>query len=98
MIIGGNVNYGLTDSIELFNWQSQEQCSYPGRLPKPLSQLSGAVIEGVPVICGGYGPGNSRSKECYKLDAATASWVPVSICNDQNLLYPVANTITALRS
>ena len=78
MIIGGNIGSGLTDTIELFNWKTKEQCNYPVKLPKVLSQLSGAVIGGVPVVCGGYGPGNTRSKECFKLDVDEDSWVPVS--------------------
>ena len=70
----------LLDTVELFNWKTHEQCDYPAKLPIALSEQSGAVIDGVPVVCGGFG-NNQRQRGCYKLDDVTNSWQAVSMTN-----------------
>ena len=80
MIIGGSNGINLLDTVELFNWKTHEQCDYPAKLPIALSEQSGAVIDGVPVVCGGFG-NNQRQRGCYKLDDVTNSWQAVSMTN-----------------
>ena len=74
MIIGGSRGPNLLDTVEMYNWKTNEQCFLRANLPRAVSEHTGAVIDGVPVFCGGYGTSNSRLKDCYKFDRAGQTW------------------------
>ena len=78
MIIGGSNGQTLLDTVELFNWNTREQCNLTNRLPIIVSEHSGTVLNGAPIFCGGYGPLNLRQKGCYKYDRTTQAWSNVS--------------------
>ena len=77
MIIGGNgyIDGTTLDSVELFNWQTGEQCQI-GDFYKSVGAHSGTVLEGVPIICGGYESGHGLD-ECYKLNKDEMVWEQV---------------------
>ena len=77
MIIGGS-NGTLLDTVEMLNWKTGEQCYLKSKMPLTVSEHSGAVLDGVPVFCGGYGPSNTRQKGCYKFDKVAKNWQNVS--------------------
>ena len=79
MIIGGSNGQTLLDTVELFNWKTRQQCTLQTRLPIIVSEHSGAVLSGVPLFCGGYGPLNLRQKGCYKYERTTQAWTSVRI-------------------
>ncbi len=79
MIIGGYAGGVLSDSVELFNWKTNQSCNLPQNLPIVLSEHSGTVLNGVPIVCGGYGPGNKLQSRCFKLDRVTKTWKNVSL-------------------
>ena len=77
MIIGGSRGPNLLDTVEMFNWKTKEQCTLSSRLPEAVSEHTGAVIDGSPVYCGGYGTNNTRLKSCYKFDKSSQTWTNV---------------------
>ena len=81
MIFGGNGQSGNLKSVELFNWQTGEQCKLANPLPFTVAAHSGAVLDGVPVFCGGIavlGQYPETSNLCYKLNKETMTWERVS--------------------
>jgi len=77
MTIGGKSGNDYISSVELFNWETGEQC-FLANLPDKFGLHAGAVLDGVPVFCGGYGPSNTRQKGCYKFDKVAKNWQNVS--------------------
>ena len=88
MIIGGNDGTALLNTVELYNWKTKQQCMLRERLPSPISETSGIVLDGVPIFCGGYGKDNEIQKACYKFDPQTRAWENVSYIFS-NLVYPI---------
>ena len=78
MIIGGYKGGSLLDTVELFNWKTNQSCSLPQKLPIVISEHSGTVLNGIPIVCGGYGPENELQSSCFQLDKETKTWKNVS--------------------
>ena len=78
MIIGGNgyIDGTTLDFVELFNWQTGEQCQIRD-FYNDICAHTGTVLDGVPIICGGYRY-SSGLDECYKLNKADMAWERVS--------------------
>ncbi len=78
MVIGGNgyQDGSFLSSVELFNWQTGEQCQIKNFF-NSISAHSGTVLDGIPIICGGYRY-SSGLDECYKLNKNDLSWERVS--------------------
>ena len=76
-IICAGVNKADTlSSCELFNWETGEQCLLPD-YPQPAHAATGIIFDGIPCICGGFN-GVGASKQCFKLDKRTRTWIRVS--------------------
>jgi len=81
MILGGNGQSENLNSVELYNWQTGEQCKLESRLPFQVAAHSGIVLDGVPVFCGGVanlGQYPDASALCYKLNKENMTWERVS--------------------
>jgi hypothetical protein len=74
MIIGGKSGSNYIDSVELYNWQSGEQCQF-AKLPEGFGLHSGAFFEGVPLVCGGST--GSAKADCYKYVPGSNYWLKV---------------------
>ena len=60
-------------TVELYNWQTGEQCKI-NDIPTYLSwQVNGVVLEGTPAYCGA-----AEDKGCYKYDKIGKKWIQVS--------------------
>jgi hypothetical protein len=76
LILGGSSwDTGIMDSVELFNVQTQESCSF-GTLPAPTRSAVGGIFNGLPVYCGGQTNNVFAETSCYKYQN---SWNPVNI-------------------
>ena len=67
MLVGGKS--GLA-SAELYNWQTSVQCRLPD-LPQGLAKPAGAVLNGVPIVCG-------SNKNCFEYSKKVKNWLRVS--------------------
>lgn len=74
-MLGGINETGFLSSVELFNWQSGEQCHLPD-LPYPVYGHVGTVLDGVPVFCGG--DNGLIQYKCFKLNLTDLTWNRVS--------------------
>ena len=70
--------FGYLSSVELYNWQTGGQCELNDLPFNDLSSPHGAVIDGVPVFCGGFSEG-AGVKSCFKL--VDKLWTQVAIIN-----------------
>jgi len=80
LIFGGNGYPGPSylKSVELYNWQTGEQCQLSD-LPIGTAAHSATIFQGVPVYCGGESIGIDN--RCYKLNTVSMEWTQVSsIC------------------
>jgi hypothetical protein len=68
MLIGGKEN---SASVELYNWETSVQCRLPD-LPQGFAKLAGAVLDGVPIVCG-------SNKNCFEFSSKVKNWLRVSI-------------------
>ena len=75
MIIGGTSGSDTLRSVELYNWQTGEQC-YLADLPEGFARHTGAIFEGVPVVCGGTA--NSAKADCYDYNIKINTWSRVN--------------------
>ena len=75
MTIGGKSGDVYLDSVELFNWETGEQCFLPN-LPERFGLHAGAVLDGVPVVCGGTNGSVARS-DCFEYDKKIKNWLRV---------------------
>ena len=75
IIVGGQGLYEKLSSVELFNWKTGEQCLLQ-ELPHGIAAHSGTVMDGVPVICGGFT--TDTDDRCFKLNKTSHYWVQVS--------------------
>ena len=71
MIFGGD----HVKLIELYNWKSGQQCSY-GEIPYGSAAFAAAVLDGVPVFCGGDGA--IAYVYCQRYDKDGRKWERVS--------------------
>jgi hypothetical protein len=80
LILGGQGSINPITAVELYNWQTGEQCQLPD-LPYNISALTGRVLDGVPVFCGGFTglESNPVENRCYKMDKSDKSWIQVKI-------------------
>ena len=74
-MLGGINETGFLSSVELFNWQTGEQCHLPD-LPYPVYGHVGTVLDGVPVFCGG--DNGLIQYKCFKLNLTDLTWNRVS--------------------
>jgi hypothetical protein len=72
LIIGGVPS---ETSVELYNWQTGEQCQLKD-LPEPVAAQSGTAMEGTPIFCGNYL--NTHDK-CYSFHKTSKTWSKVLI-------------------
>lgn len=76
MIIGGKSAGDYISSVELYNWQTGEQC-FLSSLPAAFGQHSGAFLEEVPMVCGGT-TSSTGTVDCYQYQASTNKWLKVN--------------------
>jgi len=76
MIIGGKSAAAYTDSVELYNWETGAQCSLAS-LPEAFGLHAGAIIDGVPVVCGGTT--GAVKPDCYEYDKKIKNWLRVNM-------------------
>ena len=74
-------------TVELYNWKSGEQCQL-GNLPTAVGSHSGAVLDGIPIYCGGFSSdamfGDNR---CFKLDLEERKWIQVRCAKCKQLVW-----------
>ena len=76
MVLGGDNSSGNVDSVELFNINTHQSCLF-GNMPNKVSAAVGGVLNGFPVLCGGFNPDWTKPQaSCYKYQN---SWIPVTI-------------------
>ena len=75
VIVGGK-NVKDLDSVEAFNWKTKEQCRL-NDLPLGVRIHSSAILEGTPIICGGFSVELAISS-CFKYDPEADSWEPTA--------------------
>ena len=80
MIIGGKSAGTYISSVELYNWQTGEQC-FLSSLPAVFGQHSGAFFEEVPMVCGGT-TSSTGTVDCYQYQASTNKWLKVNNTSD----------------
>jgi hypothetical protein len=68
MTIGGKSGDAPLSSVELFNWATNKQCQLAA-LPEVMVKPVGAVLDGVPIVCG---------TNCYKYSSDKKNWLKVS--------------------
>ncbi len=79
LIIGGHRNKDFLSEVELFNWKTQKQC-FLKDLPFAVGGHSGAVLNEIPIFCGGQKRNNILfSKDCYKYNKESKNWTQVQI-------------------
>ena len=75
MIFGGNrPPSGYLKTVELYNWQTGEQCQLKD-LPYEVAGQAATVIDDVPVFCGGVSL--TYENRCFKLNKTDQSWIQV---------------------
>ena len=74
MILGGDNSASMFDSVELFNIQTHQSCSF-GTMPYAATALVGGALNGVPVLCGGKTNAGTFENRCFKYDK---SWKQVN--------------------
>ena len=75
MIFGGNrPPSGYLKTVELYNWQTGEQCQLKD-LPYEVAGQAATVIGDVPVFCGGVS--QTYENRCFKLNKTDQSWIQV---------------------
>ena len=77
MVIGGKSGANYINTVELFNWNTREVCSFPHPLPDKFAYTSGTSLNGVPVVCGGHGEDGVPRQTCFKFDDVEKDWVKV---------------------
>ena len=89
MIIGGTSGSDTLRSVELYNWQTGEQC-YLADLPEGFARHTGAIFEGVPVVCGGTA--SSAKADCYDYNIKINTWSRVNSIsyNSKKIIMPVS--------
>ena len=75
VLLGGINEVGFLSSVELFNWKTGEQCHLLD-LPHAVYGHVGAVLEGVPVFCGG--DNGFIQYKCFKFNLTDMTWNRVS--------------------
>ena len=81
LIFGGNglIPTSRLQSVELFNWQTGEQCQLPD-LPTGVTSHMATVLDDVPVYCGGFSDMSKKAdRSCYKLDKTSKTWIKVDV-------------------
>jgi hypothetical protein len=73
MILGGVENQSISQSVELFNWQTGEQC-FLENLPEKVRGHAGTVFEGIPMFCGGWNASIKPQELCYQYNNVTKRW------------------------
>ena len=73
MILGGVENQSVSQSVELFNWQTGEQC-FLENLPEKVRGHAGTVFEGIPMFCGGWNASTKPQELCYQYNNVTKRW------------------------
>jgi hypothetical protein len=79
LIVGGKNSVGEMRSVEAVNWKTKEQCRLAD-LPEGIRIHSGAVLYGVPVVCGGFAF-EIPLQTCHKFKEETGKWTTVRIIN-----------------
>ena len=97
MIIGGRSGSDFIDTVELFNWETGEQCYLSSPFPEKFAFSSGAVLNGVPVVCGGNGADGVAQKNCYKFDVNSYDWLKVIISSNHRTEVQESGQFLALR-
>ena len=79
MIFGGRGGQADKElKVELFNWRTGEQCQLSEQLPFSTYGHSAAVLDGVPVYCGGLlDKDDDGDKRCHKFLKETKTWEQV---------------------
>jgi hypothetical protein len=77
MTIGGKSGNDYISSVELFNWETGEQC-FLANLPDKFGLHAGAVLDGVPVVCGGTA-GDAAKTDCFEYDKTVKNWLKVKL-------------------
>ena len=80
LIVGGKNLVGEMRSVEAINWKTKEQCRLAD-LPEGIRIHSGAVLYGVPVVCGGYSF-EIPLQTCHKFQEETGKWKTVCVLKD----------------
>lgn len=77
---GYNEEQGELASSEIIDLTSGQICAPAQDFPLPLKGAGGAILGGIPTVCGGY---SSATKEfqniCYQYDQATDEWVEFAV-------------------
>lgn len=80
MILGGYTgtnNPILTHTVELIdvsNGTKSSMCEIPPRFPQGIAKGGGGVVNGIPIVCGGYHAPYRRSSNCFKFNMTTYNW------------------------
>lgn len=69
MTIAGKSGNEALSSVELFNWVNGTQCRLAD-LPETMVKPVGAVLDGVPFVCG---------TNCYQYSKTKKNWLKVII-------------------
>jgi hypothetical protein len=72
-------------SVELFNWQTGEQCDLPQPLPFGVSSPTAQLFEDAPVFCGGRLPENKNDNRCHRFNAGSWERVRAKFFLDEGL-------------
>ena len=83
LILGGNGPGTFLSTVELYNWQTGEQCQLKD-LPYGVAAHSATVMDNVPVFCGGYS--QAPENRCFKLNQTDQSWIQVGYLIYFNIL------------
>ena len=78
IIFGGQSPF--LNSVELFNWRTGQQCTFPS-LPNPVYGQAAIAVEGTVAYCGGLNNQGQAVLQCFKLQTSTRTWVQVSWLN-----------------
>ena len=76
LIFGGNhPPSGYLATVELYNWQTGEQCQLKD-LPYQVAGQAATIMDDVPVFCGGLSV--TYENRFFKLNKTDQSWIQVS--------------------
>ena len=77
MIVGGYTSrpYAVSGKVQIFDLSPQrELCPNLQNYPFGVESATGAIVSGVPVVCGGKKMYEPNLPQCYKYDNSTNSW------------------------
>ena len=72
---GVDMDLRLTDLSQVVDLNSNTSCSNLPKFPSKIAYATGALLNNIPIICGGWDSKPTDQNSCYAYDKSSESWL-----------------------